>query len=310
MAEPSSDSLPSCSDVTLNFAIVGAPKCGTTSLQEYLGEHPGVYMPQGANKEPHYFMPDYGASWHVKTAEAYASLFAGAAPGQQLGEASTWYLYSPQAAKALHRHNPRARIIICVREPVAMVLSLYKHNINGGQEDVLAFAEAVNLEPQRTSKAAAPLAADWRQLQYTKAGLFAEHIERYQQLFGTDQVKVIALDDLIADAGRVMADTCAFLGIDASFEPTPGVHNAAKPVRNLAIRRLKQRMPIARRLDQALPRSLHRLLRDAAAVVTRDGSRIVVTDSDKKQLAEHFRPSVQRLSELTGRDFVSLWSGD
>ncbi|MCH9035408.1 MAG: sulfotransferase [Planctomycetes bacterium] len=39
-----------------DFFIVGAPKCGTTSLYEYLRQHPEVFMSR--IKEPHFFGRD------------------------------------------------------------------------------------------------------------------------------------------------------------------------------------------------------------------------------------------------------------
>jgi hypothetical protein len=61
-----------------NFFIVGAPKCGTTALYEYLRGHPSIFMPK--YKEPHFFAQDLGTYPLIKTADAYAALFAEAEP--------------------------------------------------------------------------------------------------------------------------------------------------------------------------------------------------------------------------------------
>src|SRR6266498_2750548 len=96
-----------------NFFIVGAPKCGTTALYEYLRRHPHIFMPK--LKEPHFFALDLGHPM-VKTEVHYASLFADSTKEHmRVGEASVYYLYSAVALPAIHAFNPDAKIIAMVR---------------------------------------------------------------------------------------------------------------------------------------------------------------------------------------------------
>src|SRR5690349_21884975 len=79
-----------------NFFIVGAPKCGTTALYEYLRPHPNVFLPRV--KEPHFFATDLGTYPAVKTRAAYDRLFADSlAEHTRVGEASVYYLRSSAA---------------------------------------------------------------------------------------------------------------------------------------------------------------------------------------------------------------------
>src|SRR5712691_212635 len=74
-----------------NFLIAGAGKAGTTSLHEYLAQHPDVFM--STFKEPNYFVPGYGYdNW-----EDYLALFAGARGETAVGESSTGYLFCEQS---------------------------------------------------------------------------------------------------------------------------------------------------------------------------------------------------------------------
>ena len=98
-----------------DFFIVGAPKCGTSALGEYLRKHPDVFM---ARKEMHHFGADlhFGSQIFRRKEGAYLAEFD-AWNGQLLaGEASVWYLYSTQAAAEIKAFNPKARIIIMLRE--------------------------------------------------------------------------------------------------------------------------------------------------------------------------------------------------
>lgn len=93
-----------------NFFIIGAPKCGTTSLAHWLAQHPEVFM--SPVKEPHYFSTDFPlTSW--RDPDDYHSLFEGADTHHKaVGEASVWYLRSREAVPQIEAHYPGARYIV------------------------------------------------------------------------------------------------------------------------------------------------------------------------------------------------------
>ena len=119
-----------------DFFILGAPKCGTTALSEYLRRHERVFVSQP--KEPHYFCSDfdyYYAPGH-RSEQHYLRLFAEA--GEQhlaVGEASVWYLYSATAAREIMAFDPAARMIVMVRDPVELVPSLHSQLLYMLDED-------------------------------------------------------------------------------------------------------------------------------------------------------------------------------
>src|SRR5437667_3513745 len=91
--------------------IVGAPRCGTTSLAAYLASHPQVFMSKA--KEPHHFGSDLDVRWRpYADRRRYLQLFERARDGQQAGEASVFYLYSKTAAREIRQLSPSATIII------------------------------------------------------------------------------------------------------------------------------------------------------------------------------------------------------
>src|SRR4030088_2322138 len=116
--------LPATGEVTRvpDFFIVGHAKCGTTALYEMLRPHPEIFMPE--LKEPLYFATDLRARRQRRSAgslptelEEYLALFDRAQPGQRVGEASSSYLWSHQAAANIAALRPDARIIAILREP-------------------------------------------------------------------------------------------------------------------------------------------------------------------------------------------------
>src|SRR5581483_10303187 len=129
-----------------DFFILGAPKCGTTSLAAWLAEHPDIYM--SPEKEPHFFNTDHKR--YVTALEGYERLFEGASDRHAaVGEASVWYLSSEDAVANILAYNPAARFIVMLRNPVEMAPSLHEEQVFTGREEVRDFATAWDLQEAR-----------------------------------------------------------------------------------------------------------------------------------------------------------------
>src|SRR4051794_22671548 len=116
--------------VVPDFFIVGHAKCGTTALYEMLRTHPEIFMPE--LKEPAYFAGDLrrrfqppGAGPLPETLPEYLALFEPALAGQRVGEASSLYLWSHEAAAGIAALSPEAKIIAILREPASFLRSLH-----------------------------------------------------------------------------------------------------------------------------------------------------------------------------------------
>ena len=131
-----------------NFFIVGAPKCGTTALHEYLQHHPDAYLPY--YKEPHYFGADLVGSrflqFRNKPKRKYLKLFRDVRGEARIGESSPWYLASNAAAAEIHRYDPEAKIIIMLRNPIDMMYSMWSQFRYSGNEQIEFFEEALAAE--------------------------------------------------------------------------------------------------------------------------------------------------------------------
>jgi hypothetical protein len=189
-----------------DFFIVGAPKCGTTSLASYLRTHPKIYM--SAIKEPNYFCFDVpGLRDTYDRPETYGRLFARARPEQLCGEASTAYLFSREAVPAILSANPAAKIIVMVRNPIDMVVSHHSQKLYTLEENEPDPERAWRLSPARAkgemvgSRCRAP-----KYLDYQSIGRLGEQVSRLEALVPKDQLLVIVFDDLRADPRRVYRD--------------------------------------------------------------------------------------------------------
>jgi len=109
-----------------NFFIIGAPKCGTTALASYLSAHTDVFFSHP--KEPTYFNQDFDEKPRAAHNEKeYLHLFEQADGLKMVGEGSTRYLSSNVAVKNIMKFNPQAKIIIMLRNPIDMYISLHSH---------------------------------------------------------------------------------------------------------------------------------------------------------------------------------------
>ncbi|RMF57672.1 MAG: hypothetical protein D6748_10680, partial [Calditrichaeota bacterium] len=145
-----------------NFLLVGAPKCGTTSLYYYLDQHPEIYMSPA--KEPHFFStvhPDeekirrqmypHPLSNFIRDFGKYQELFSGVKEEKAIGEGSTSYLYyGDLSIRNIQKFVPnwkQLKILIVVRNPIEASYSHYlMYHATG--KDPLTFEEAFNLEAQ------------------------------------------------------------------------------------------------------------------------------------------------------------------
>ena len=291
-----------------DFFLVGAPKSGTTAIDSYLGEHPEVFM--CPRKETHFFARDLAAHYRTRyTTEQYLSLFDGAGPAgaRRVGESSVWYLYSQVAADAIAEFEPRARIVIMLRNPVDMIHSFHSHSVYMGREPVEDFERAVALDEQREAGLAEAMFVP---TSYRAAVRYPEQVERYLDRFGRDRVHVTLFEDFAADPAREFRELCRFLGVADDFTPSLRVINASRRARNPILQRLTRRPP--ERLRSAVRMVSSRGLRNRVHLRlvkanTAEQRREPMSAECRARLERELAPEVERLSALLDSD-LSAWS--
>ncbi len=195
------------------FFIVGQSKSGTTALYEMLKRHPQLFLPDF--KEPSYFAADLRPRVKQRvpepeTLEEYLPLFAPALPTQIPGEASSLYLYSHEAAGAIARVAPDARIIAILREPASFLHSLHLQLVQNRLEDHKDLAQALALEGERREGRAIPASCYRPQaLFYSERVRYLEQLRRYHAVFPPEQVLVLIYDDFRSRQLRHGADGAA-----------------------------------------------------------------------------------------------------
>jgi len=198
-----------------NFFIVGAPRCGTTALSEYLRGHPNVFMCHP--KEPFYFATDFPqyASSNVKTEKQYVELFSKANENQyMIGEASAIYLYSEKAMQNIRKFAPEAKIIVMLRNPVDLVSSMHSQLLYSRDEDVIEIQNAWELSSERKQGLKIPkLCRDRKILYYDEIAKLGSQLERLMKIFPNKQIKIIFSEDFFKNTKDVYQEVLNHLGL-------------------------------------------------------------------------------------------------
>lgn len=290
-----------------NFFIVGAPKCGTTALSVYLGAHPDVFM--CVPKEPAYFALDLPAIRAVKHWNEYEALFRDADETRlAIGEGSTIYMQSEVAVAEIHKRLPSARLLVMLRNPLDLVVSLHGQRLHDCDEDVADFARAWALCAERRAGREIPARCrEPKTLLYDEAGLLGLQLQRVLDVFPASQVRWWFLEDFSADPARVYRETLSFLDLPHDGRSEFPVVNARTRARSQKLASLVQRPPksVVRLAMYAKKRmGIRRLgvlnaLREASFVPSRPPA---IPSDLLREMQAHFAPDIRLLENITGRD--------
>ncbi|HET8793270.1 MAG TPA: sulfotransferase [Nitrososphaeraceae archaeon] len=206
-----------------NFFIVGATRCGTTSLYEYLNQTPGVFM--SSIKEPSFFSVSINRRRPVQNEDEYLKLFEDAKPSQAIGEATTRYIIDPKSAPLIKNKIPNAKIIILLRDPVERAYSSYLYYLRRENREPFSVIMKRSIETD--------LAGDYLLCLVMKGGLYYEQVKRYLDTFGHDSVKILFYEEFFADIKNQFNELLKFLGVEGKLpEIINTVFNESKKPRN------------------------------------------------------------------------------
>lgn len=293
-----------------NFLIIGAQKAGTTALYHYLSQHPQIYM--SPEKEPGFFAfetekPDFRGPGDralyansVTDLEAYHQLFRGVTNEIAIGEATTWYLYSPEAPERIKHYIPDAKLIAILRNPIERAYSAFMHAIRDERESIADFATALRVEEDRIEQ-------NWEYLwRYKQMGLYASQLKRYFQYFDSHQLKVYLYEDLNTRPAALLTDVFQFLGVEQSYIPEVFTRlNTSGIVKNKTLAALlSDKSTIKRLIKPLIPERWRKEL--ANHLRTQNFLKSELPETVRQQLIEFYRQDVLDLQDLLQRD-LSTW---
>ena len=287
----------------IDFIGVGPGKSGTTWVESCLASHPSILLSSDKTKKEvkffnqgdHWCNYDKGMGW-------YLAQFPDAAPGKLRGEISPQYLVNAHSAGLIHRHLPEVKLIVNLRHPVDYVYSRFqwaKTNVYHGDL------------PDRFEDA---LAANADMASIVDEGRYSLRLQRFYQLFPTDQIHVILMDDIRESPETCYRRLCEFLGIEADHIPET-VNERVNPSRKTRLKFLRNGLhTMLRSIERVSPELynslynvelLHRLY---AAVNLTKTDYEPLSAATRSQLLAGYRDDIEKTSALIGRD-LSHWLG-
>lgn len=308
----------------LDFAVVGNPKSGTTSLAAMLAQHPDLFLCEP--KEPYFYAPDLCRAeigpFRPMSEPRYQALFADARPHQRRGEASACYTISDQAIERLAEANPGMRALLLFREPVAFLRSWHLQLLRDPRlEDEPDLGRALALEADRRAGRHLPPQARLPEfLAYRERVRYAAQLERARAAFGADRVLPLIFADLVGEPGATLRRAFTFLGVDPdpTVEPqhrNPGVRVRRARLEAAALRIVNphpgDRWPYraAGRALHALPDGLVHLGRRAARRALHAAPPELPADL-AAELRVELQAEVAALGDALGLDLVERWGYD
>lgn len=295
----------------VDFFVVGAARSGTTSIYNYLSLHPKIYLPNV--KECNFFSDvesmDYEAyepidldkQYHmkiIKSQEVYDTLYENAPEDALKGEVSPSYLWDKNTAEKIYQHNPNAKIIISLRNPIKRAFSHYLMHFNTGYEKQKTFEKAI----------------DARKVEiwgggnmYLEMGLYFEQVSNYLKYFGKENVKILIYEDWILDTENYVNDIYKFLNITSfSIDRIDKKHNETFVLKNISVINFLRRKGIKKVLSKFFPEELRdkmkkRFFSDATA------EQESLQQTTYENLVNYYKTDITKLEELLDHPLSEKW---
>lgn len=183
-----------------NFLIVGAQKCGTTSLHDILKQHPQANMSD--KKEINFFIKD---NKYIKGLDYYSTYFKGKNNAIAIGESSPGYICHPEVHNRIHETLGKIKIVIILRDPIKRAFSQYwderrELTEHLSEEEIVERYLDSYYNPQRRG--------------YFSRGVYYKDVKKYVNLFGKKNIHIIILENLIENQEQGLQNLYNFLGID------------------------------------------------------------------------------------------------
>jgi hypothetical protein len=302
------------------FFIVGAAKAGTTSLYEYLRQHPEIYF--SPVKEPNYFSSDIDVrnfsvtykrntfldvdryfakepleplqQTYVRKEEHYRKLFEPVTREKIAGEASTSYLVSAVAATNIYRYNPEAKIIVVLRNPADRAFSHYLMALRYGHT-TLPFHEAVEKDMSRKHKGIGISEM------FIESGMYGRQLERYFRVFPEKQIKILFFDDLVNNTAEVLTSLQHFLGVTPQSIDYDEIHNTGKVPRFPTLNKFFTDSGIKGVIKKVIRGKVFEFLK---AKMMASGRNEQLSAADRDFLKEIYREDIRHLSRIINRDLT------
>jgi hypothetical protein len=293
-----------------NVIIAGSTKCGTTSLFNYLRDHPSICA--SVIKETRFFWNnEYELSPFKKNKDItdYDDFFLKCPETMWKLEATPDYLYSRATAKKIKAALPDCRLLFILRNPVDRIFSWFKYSRQlGFLPPQFQLNDYMDLLIKWDNKSPAHFRA-------LEQGKYASYLQNYMNLFEEKNILIVLYNDLQNTPGVVMNVVCDFLKIDAShyknyhfkiYNPSINFKDGKQPLKYIRLKQFSRKF--ANRLPRILKKPFKSFLKPVDTLYLKTASfkweEINLSDYYKNRVKEYYREDHELLEKICKKKIV------
>lgn len=280
--------------------IGGAQKAGTTSLKEYLGEHPDVIT--HSQKEFAYFYDD--ADFRKGQESAFKKYFHQHHPERKLIAKNAGLYVKEEGIRRLHDHNPECEFVLILRNPVERTYSAYQMERNYGhiRDPFEIMGEVIRIKDK----------SDWRYDFFIRMSLYVQHLKTIYRYFPKEQVSIFRFEDLGTAPDKICSELFRKIGVRDDFQPDFSVkHNVTHHSRSVKYGRIVMKLlnntnPLKRIASSVIPAGQDYKIGEMLRNVNRSKKKPEkISGEIFNQLTAFYAPFNEELEQLSGMDFSS-----
>lgn len=211
----------------INAFLVGAQKAATTSLYDWISQHPEICAPMSMKDFPYFAKDDFYAQGSSVLTQEYEKCKDEVNINTFL-QGSVSYMFYPYSIKRIFEYNPESKLILVLRNPKDRAISAHRYFVKM-QKETEPFEKAIELEDERMQSNDFRIKSD---LAYLNHGLYGQQLQHIYNIFPRNQVLVLLYDDLKIRPEEITRKAYSFLGVSVDFIPEFVVKNKTGTIRS------------------------------------------------------------------------------
>ncbi len=287
-----------------NVFVVGVPRSGKVQMRNALSKHPEIFVNM---VDTDFFSADVeGKQDRINSIQKYLSYFQKGKNKKIILDQVSRSAVSRVAAQKIKEFNPKAKIIIHLRDPAGQMFSWHNACMRLGYETEPDFSKALELESKRKQKTRQGFIKNYF---YTDMADYYPQVKRYIDAFGREKVHILILDELRKDEDGEYYKVLKFLGVKRQKPDFTTKNEARMEPKNKFFLHMNNFFinlpkPIRLGIKHLLPSKLVTKIKSSTLKELKDKKKL--DPSLEYKINKSFEPNIRKLEKLIGKD-LSLW---